>query len=158
MRIVIETIEHKDQRYPTVGDWFYDYTYFCKECSQSIITPRVEAVTCAGCRREHLPLINVTLNIRVSKLPCWEMEALIAVHELVEVLICRADRVEQKSVDDFDIEFENRRAKGNNDEPGDDPNAPYKKQHCIATGVERILAAALGVNWSDYADEIEKLP
>jgi hypothetical protein len=158
MRIVIETIEHKDQRYPTVGDWFYDYTYFCKECSQSIITPRVEAVTCAGCRREHLPLINVTLNIRVSKLPSWKMEALIAVHELVECMLCKSDGIDQVTVDKFDMEFEKDRAVGNEDEPGDDPHAPYHGQHCFATGVERLLAATIGVKWNDYADEIEKLP
>jgi hypothetical protein len=86
------------------------------------------------------------------------MEALIAVHELVECMLCKSDGIDQVTVDKFDMEFEKDRAVGNEDEPGDDPHAPYHGQHCFATGVERLLAATIGVKWNDYADEIEKLP
>lgn len=99
-----------------------------------------------------------TLHIRVSKMSDWRYEMLVVVHELVEVLICWHDGVKEKDVDAFDIAFEKKRKPGNNDEPGDDKRAPYKVQHCIATGVERILAACLGVTWNDYAEEIEALP
>ena len=44
-------------------------------------------------------------------------------------------------------------AEGNLDEPGDCPDAPYKRQHCVATGVERIMAAMLGVDWKAYEDD-----
>ena len=54
--------------------------------------------------------------------------------------------------------FEKARKKGNEDEPGDDPRAPYVVQHCIATGVERILAALLGVSWKRYEEAINRLP
>lgn len=98
------------------------------------------------------------LTIRVSGLGDWRKEALIAVHELVEVLICKHDGVSQKAVDKFDIAFEKARKPGNEDEPGDDNKAPYRRQHCIATAVERLLAAELDVPWNDYADAIEALP
>ena len=98
------------------------------------------------------------LNIFVSKLSDYRLEMLVAVHELIEVLICKHDGVTQKTVDDFDIAFEKNRGPDNEDEPGDDPSAPYVQQHCIATGVERILAAELGISWKKYEEELCKMP
>lgn len=97
------------------------------------------------------------LIIRVSQLSDWRREMLIAVHELVEVLICKHDGVTQEQVDQFDAKVFNY-AEHPDEEPGDDPGSPYKKQHCIATGVERVLAAALGVDWKPYEEELESLP
>ncbi|HZZ98730.1 MAG TPA: hypothetical protein VFG51_02235 [Candidatus Saccharimonadia bacterium] len=168
MRIVIETIKHENQRYPTVGDWLYDYTYFCNTCSQSLITPHIEDVKCVRCKTS-MCLINTTLSIRVSELGDWRREALVAVHELVEVLLCKHDGVEQASIDKFDIAFEEKRAAdldtANPDEqklllmlePGDDPGAPYRKQHSFASGIERLLAAALDVEWMPYVEQVENL-
>jgi hypothetical protein len=39
-------------------------------------------------------------------------------------------------------------------EPGDDPRAPYHKQHVFAENIERLLAAELGVDWSAYDKEV----
>ena len=99
-----------------------------------------------------------TLHIKVSKLSDWRREALIALHELTEVLLCKNDGVSVEVVDAFDKNFEANRADDNEDEPGDEPDAPYVKQHCMATGVERILAAHLGVQWKPYEDELCALP
>lgn len=98
------------------------------------------------------------LVIRVSELSDWRREYLIALHELVEVMQCRHDGVTEKQVDRFDMTFERTRADGDEREPGDDPAAPYRKQHCLATGVERIAAAALAVSWKEYEDELNQLP
>ena len=125
MKINIHTIPHNLQRYPTVGDWWWEN--------------------------------NGDLQIRVSKMSDWRFETLVAVHELVEVLLCKKDRVSQQSVDGFDKAFEAARKPGNVDEPGDDIKAPYRKQHGVASGVERILGALLGVDWNKYADEVESL-
>jgi hypothetical protein len=99
-----------------------------------------------------------TMEIRVSKLSDWRRQLLIAVHELCEVAICTHDGVSAEVVDKFDIEYEKNRHPDNEDEPGDDPSAPYVKQHCIATGIERVLAASLGVNWKTYEVELGELP
>src|SRR6266568_1109420 len=96
--------------------------------------------------------ITGTVYIRVSTLGSWRYELLVAIHELVEAFLCMHDEVAEESVTKFDKQFVERDA-----EPGDSPNAPYQKQHCIATGVERILAACLGVKWAYYEDDIEKL-
>lgn len=142
MNITVEVIPHDKQRYPTCGDWFYE--------------PNGE-----------------DLVIRVSKLSDWRYEALVQVHELVEVLVCKQNKVSQQKVDEFDMAFEKSRAgeslpsgtvkfvtgmAAEVDEPGDHPDAPYRGEHCFATGIERLLAAALGVCWADYEKEIEALP
>lgn len=99
-----------------------------------------------------------TLHIKVSKLSDWRREMLVAVHELIEVLTCKKDGVTQQVVDKFDKEFEASRHPNNEYEPGDDPAAPYAPQHCLATGIERILAQQWGVMWKEYEQELNDLP
>lgn len=83
--------------------------------------------------------------------------ALVAVHELWEVLLCKKRGITQESVDKFDIEYEKNRAEDNDEEPGDQPDAPYHREHCSATGVERILCAELGIPWKVYEETLDKL-
>lgn len=140
MKIIIESIPHDQQRYPTVGDWYYS-----EENGEKV------------------------LHIKVSKMSNPLYELLVGVHELVEVAKCDVDGVTQQQVDAFDIEFEKNREKRldtanpdeaaliNIEEPGDQPDAPYAEQHCFATGIERLMASALNVNWAEYEQEIYSL-
>jgi len=115
--IIIQFIPHKDQRYETCGDWFYE---------------------------------GDSLIIYVSALSDWKRSALVAIHELVEVVLCNHAGITQEQVDKFDEEFERARERGlytDDEEPGDHPASPYRVQHGIATGVERILASVLGIIW-----------
>ena len=125
MNVVIHTIPHNQQRYPTVGDWTWEP--------------------------------NGDLVIKVSDLGDWRYTMLVALHELVEVLKCKHDGVSQKSVDDFDIVYEKNRQNGDDSEPGDSVGAPYMKQHCLATGIERIMASELDVSWKVYEEVINGL-
>lgn len=123
----IRFIAHRCQRYPTVGDWFWRYT---------------------------------TLHIRISDMGNYKYNLLVSVHEQVEALLCWLDGVEEQAVTDFDIKFEDERAKGMHgdcDEPGDDPDAPYFKQHQTATRIERFMASELGVNWEEYDAAVNAL-
>lgn len=86
----------------------------------------------------------------VSDMGDWKKEALIAFHELAEVLMCTAAGISEPDIMAFDVEFEKNRKPGNDDEPGDDPNAPYRKQHLIAEGLEKVLAAEMGLDWKEY--------
>ncbi len=130
MKITIETIPHGEQRYPTVGDWQW-------------ITP-------------------TELLIRVSEMGNPVYEAAVGIHEAVEALLCQQDGVTQAAVDRFDMAYERDRPPfgipGDDGEPGDDPAAPYHRQHCFATAVERMLIAALGVPWAEYDAAVEALP
>jgi hypothetical protein len=85
-------------------------------------------------------------------------QELVVIHELVEVLMCKANGVSQKSVDDFDIEFEKNRKKGDVSEPGDEKDAPYFLQHQLATMIELMVSRQMDVSWDDHADAIEALP
>jgi len=88
-----------------------------------------------------------TLEIRVSREvadqdPRYAM--LLFVHELIEALLCRSVGITAAQVDSFDMSH------AQEDEPGDDPTAPYHHQHRAAEAAERALADKLGVNWKEY--------
>jgi len=84
------------------------------------------------------------LHITVSQLSDPRYETLIAVHELVEALLCKAAGITEASVTAFDTAYQG------NGEPGDDPKAPYRHQHAAATFFEKKMAKLLGVNWKTY--------
>lgn len=125
--IAIRFIPHATQRYPTVGDWFFD---------------------------------GRILRVLVSDMKNFEYNLCVAVHEIVEAVLCDRANVKEEEVTAFDIEFEKRRALhlvGPFDEPGDDPQAPYYSQHQVATSVEKTLAKALGLNWEEYDAAVNSL-
>jgi len=98
------------------------------------------------------------LYISVSKMSDPRYELLVAVHELVEVLLCKERGIPQELVDKFDMEYEASRSEWDTtSEPGDAAGAPYKKEHFFATTVERLLAAELGVDWEKYEAEVQAL-
>ena len=93
-----------------------------------------------------------TLQMRVSALTDWRHSVLIAVHELVEALLCKAHGVSTEAVDAWDL------GPGHElDEPGDDPRAPYHREHEFAGCMERLLAHELGIDWNDYEDALDAL-
>jgi hypothetical protein len=85
-----------------------------------------------------------TLAINVSHLGDRRYEALVAVHELVEALLCRQHGITTAQVDAFDVAFEG------DGEPGCAPDCPYRREHTEATVVEMHLAVAMGVDWNEY--------
>jgi hypothetical protein len=129
MKIIIETIDHADQRYNTCGDWQWEEDKV------------------------------LTINVSKLPSPSYSESAavlLIGVHELIEALLCSREGVYETEVDEFDLaqqSLSNPKYK----EPGDDPKAPYHYQHLFASNIERLIAARLGINWQKYEEEIEKL-
>lgn len=93
---------------------------------------------------------NGDLVVCVSDTGDWRSNTLVAVHELVEALLCK-DVISQEAVDKFDMEHPEL------DDPGDDPRAPYQFEHCFATSVERMLAAALKYPWRLHEERLSKL-
>jgi len=51
--------------------------------------------------------------------------------------------------------YERNRREGDLGEPGDDPRAPYYREHQFASGMERLMAAELGVDWQQYTGMAE---
>lgn len=91
---------------------------------------------------------NGDLDICVSAMGDWRYELLVGVHELIEAALCKHRGIAGEAVDAFDKDF------GGDGEPGDDPRAPYHKEHRSATNVEMRLAAELGVDWIAYDDAV----
>lgn len=100
---------------------------------------------------------NGDITIYISDMGNWKYEALVAVHELMEVLLCKDRKITQKEVDDFDKKFESKRKKGNEDEPGNDPDAPYYEEHQFASMIEEDLARQLNVKWDKYNKKVNSL-
>ena len=127
MNVSIKVIPHSEQRYETCGDWQWK---------------------------------GDTLEITVSALGNWKYEMAVALHELIEVLLCKHSGITQKSADAFDIAYEKDRLRGKytaDQEPGDDPDAPYSLQHSFATGIERMFIFAVGASWGSYNSAITSL-
>lgn len=97
------------------------------------------------------------LEISVSEMGDEDFEFLVGLHELVESWLCRKAGVTDEEVTAFDKAFEANRETGNTDEPGNEPNAPYRQMHKTATLVEMIVADAMGVDWSIYEKKVNSL-
>jgi hypothetical protein len=77
-------------------------------------------------------------------------EFLVAAHEMIEAYLALHAGVTQEAVDKFDRAYEAKRKRGDDSEPGDDPRAPYHREHVFASKIERSLAKQLGVDWAKY--------
>ena len=129
MHIYIDTIAHEEQRYPTVGDYWFPW--------------REQKDTC--------------IEVRVSRMGNEDYEFLVAIHEQIEAYLTKKRGITETLITNFDVEFEKNRPKGNTNEPGNDPDAPYHKEHVFATKLERMLAEELGVDWDKYDAAVNAL-
>lgn len=91
------------------------------------------------------------LVIYVSELGDWRYEAMLAVHELVEAILCKDRNIPEEDVNGFDVGHPEL------EDPGLDERAPYHKEHMIADSIERALCQHLGLSWNAYEKSMEKL-
>lgn len=90
--------------------------------------------------------------ITISDLGNWKYELLIALHEIVESALCHDRGITDKSIDNFDMAYEEaRKSSDKSSEPGNQPEAPYHTEHQFATKIERMVAEELEVDWNDYS-------
>jgi hypothetical protein len=91
------------------------------------------------------------LVILVSEMEDWRYEALLAIHELVEAILCQDRGIREEDVTEFDI---------NNpysEEPGDELGSPYRREHFFATNIERLMSEQLKVEWNNYENFINNI-
>jgi hypothetical protein len=122
------TIPHRWQVYPTVGNWAWAEDGF--------------------------------LVIFVSEMGNPDYEFLVGIHEQTEAWLCQKRGIAEDDVTAFDLQFERERElflHSPEAEPGDDPRAPYRREHMFATCIEQQLAKELGVNWKIYDDTVTNL-
>ena len=97
---------------------------------------------------------NGCLIVLVSETGNDDYNILIAQHEYTEAILCQKAGIKEEDITLFDKRFERANKEG---EPGDDPDAPYYKQHHIATKFEKMFCKELGLKWKDYSTAIEAL-
>lgn len=123
----------KEMRYNTAGDWtVLEYK------------PPINDVKTQG----------VEVTVTTAETGNWRYDALLQVHELIEAILCINNNVQEEDVSKFDM---SREPDGPDGDCGDDPLAPYSKEHCFATAVERMLCAAMGVEWDDYESRVSEV-
>lgn len=93
------------------------------------------------------------LQVRVAKeINDWREECCLALHEMVEAIICKHVGVPTREVDDFDREYQKNHMVDLNG--GDESNCPYRIPHSFATSAERMVAGVLNVFWNSYDRKI----
>lgn len=131
-KITIEVIPHLSQRYNTVGDWQFTRSPTGDE-----------------------------LKIKVSDIGERDANMLIAIHEMIEAILCEFGGVTEEQVDEFDFFWTPRPAYYASNklltEPGDDTCAPYYTQHQCASAVERLVAMKMWTDWARYEEMVDKM-
>lgn len=124
MKIVIETIPHRQHRYPTAGDYWRDP--------------------------------DGVLQIRVSETADERSALLVALHELVEVILCEHRGIKEEDITAFDMAHLDDDDPWV-DDPGHCPDAPYHREHVFAEIIERLMAFELDRNWQKHEAALNKL-
>jgi len=128
MEIKIKTIPHITQRYSTCGDY------------------------------QEQP--DGSWYISVSEMGDDRYNFLVAIHELIELYLTQFKGITENEITAYDLYYEAKREQGfveEDSEPGFSTEAPYRKQHTIATAIEMMLAAELEVDWLAYDRKINSL-
>ena len=86
--------------------------------------------------------------ITVTELANPKYIDLIAIHELVEMVLCRHAGITPDMVDEWDMKLH-----PDAPDPGTIPDCPYGQQHAVATMVEQMVCGALGLDWTTYLEE-----
>lgn len=86
-----------------------------------------------------------------------DYEFCVLLHELIESYLAKKRGITDEAVTAFDAAYEDNRVEGDVSENGDDPLAPYHKEHVFASNMERLMAAELGIHWGSYEAFINSL-
>jgi len=92
--------------------------------------------------------------VSITKQDNYDYEFLIAIHELVEMWITSKRGISELDVTDYDIQWENR-PQPKADEPGNEEDSPYKKEHRFAENIERQIAHEIGIDWDQYSKDLK---
>jgi hypothetical protein len=89
---------------------------------------------------------NGNYLVIVADLGNDDMTFALALHEAVEAYLCHKNGVSSLAVDKWDNEVKVKDRLF----AGDDPEAPYHKEHVAALAVERAFAESQGIDWTKY--------
>lgn len=140
MKIIeVDLIPHSQQRYDTVGDWiFHD--------DQKLTINISNLHDQAGISEN-----DYTYKHSMGKTSIADSHVLVAVHEIIEAVLCRARGITDEVVTAWDKQHEDH------PDPGSIPGCPYYAEHMYATMIEKSLASELDMSWDEHGRNIESL-
>jgi hypothetical protein len=124
MNIEAKTIPYSEQRYQTCGDYWDDAT---------------------------------GKHFRINDMGNEDYAFLVLIHEMVEEHLTRRRGLKEPDIMAFDEMWEKERIDGKHsedDEPGHDPRAPYRREHIFAENIERQIAAMMDLDWETYGEAV----
>lgn len=128
MQIIVKTIPHKEQRYETPGDWWWE---------DDVLQIRVSEL---GNKHYEWFIAEHEIN-----------EALLCRRDGV------SEKSASDFDKEFeDLRKLHPRIIGDQ-EPGNMVTAPYHKQHKAATDIENMTCAIFGEDWRDYDNKVNSL-
>jgi len=91
------------------------------------------------------------LTVRVSNTGTATYNVCVAVHEIIEAVLCKVRGIKDEVVTEWD------KAHEDHPDPGSIPGCPYYREHMFAMMVERAFAAELDIDWMDYEAVLENM-
>jgi hypothetical protein len=127
MKIVIETIPHKDQRYRTCGDWYERDGVFHIRVSEEM-----GADSC--------------FLVALHELVEWYLAT---VRGVKEKDVDAFDIQYEKERDEG--------KHSPTDEPGFDPKCPVYQEHVFADAIEKLMSQQIGIPWHEHEKNVNQL-
>ena len=93
-----------------------------------------------------------TMNFLITDVKNPDFHDLIFLHEYIEYILTNKRGITIKEITEYDLEWENRYEQHLNkaEEPGDELDAPYHKEHEFAKKIEKLVCEELGYTWEEY--------
>ena len=127
MNINIQTINHSNQRYETVGDYWIDEKH----------NWQIRISNMNNWKYELLVAIHELIEFSL----CTDREI----------------KEEDISAFDVMFEGEGKKGLWKDEEPGFDYRSPYREEHIFATRIEKMIAEELNIHWDEYEKVVNEL-
>jgi hypothetical protein len=129
MQIRVNVIPHNEQRYETLGDWWFD-----EEGTLQIRVSSMDNEDYENC---------IAIHEQIEAILCKK-------RGITEKQVSDWDKQFEEAREKYPDIF------GDN-EPGDHPKAPYNNEHMFASRVEHSIAQELGIDWAEYNRVVNEL-
>ena len=114
------------------------------------IPHRLQAYDTAG---DYYSIEDKAWIMYISESGDWRYDALVFIHEFVEMCLTKNNNVDWDKITQFDTTGDGQ----NHPDPGTLENAPYHNEHMSATAIERLFAEMIGIDFDKYDEHLGNL-
>lgn len=93
---------------------------------------------------------EIAFTTYVGNMGNTDYEFLVFMHAITEQYLCWKHKIKDEQITKFDMEHPEL------DDPGNNEEAPYHKEHMVGNDIEALLSVALGVDFPKYEEAIDK--